>query len=55
TDVIIDRVESGAAPGVVILSHDAGGDRSQTVEAIQEWLPYLLDSGYHLTVPNRRV
>ncbi|MEU2715404.1 polysaccharide deacetylase family protein [Streptomyces sp. NPDC007205] len=55
TDVIIDRVENGAAPGVVVLSHDAGGDRSQTVHAIREWLPYLLDSGYHLTVPRRRV
>ncbi|MET8615038.1 MULTISPECIES: polysaccharide deacetylase family protein [Streptomyces] len=55
TDTIIERVEDGAAPGVVILSHDAGGDRSQTVEAIQEWLPYLLDQGYHLTVPRRRL
>ncbi|WP_031170090.1 polysaccharide deacetylase family protein [Streptomyces durhamensis] len=55
TDVIIDRVEHGAAPGVVVLSHDAGGDRSQTVHAIREWLPHLLDSGYHLTVPRRRV
>ncbi|MER7915827.1 MULTISPECIES: polysaccharide deacetylase family protein [unclassified Streptomyces] len=55
TGVIIDRVERGAAPGVVILSHDAGGDRSQTVAAIQKWLPHLLDSGYRLTVPNRRV
>ncbi|WP_369362826.1 polysaccharide deacetylase family protein [Streptomyces sp. CG4] len=55
TDTIIDRVESGAAPGVVVLSHDAGGDRSETVHAIREWLPYLLDSGYHLTVPPRRV
>lgn len=52
---IVDRVESGAAPGVVVLSHDAGGDRSQTVRAIREWLPHLLDSGYHLTVPPRRV
>ncbi|MCS0606151.1 polysaccharide deacetylase family protein [Streptomyces sp. LP11] len=54
TGTIIDRVESGAAPGVVVLSHDAGGDRSQTVRAIKEWLPYLLDSGYRLTVPRRR-
>ncbi|PKW11464.1 Peptidoglycan/xylan/chitin deacetylase, PgdA/CDA1 family [Streptomyces sp. 1222.5] len=54
TDTIIDRVEGGAAPGVVVLSHDAGGDRSQTVRAIREWLPYLIDSGYHLTVPSRR-
>ncbi|MBX7548417.1 polysaccharide deacetylase family protein [Streptomyces sp. NPDC048665] len=55
TSTIVDRVESGAAPGVVVLSHDAGGDRSQTVRAIREWLPHLLDSGYHLTVPARRV
>ncbi|QTE02512.1 polysaccharide deacetylase family protein [Streptomyces cyanogenus] len=54
TRTIVDRVESGAAPGVVVLSHDAGGDRSQTVRAIREWLPYLIDSGYHLTVPPRR-
>jgi hypothetical protein len=39
----------------VVLSHDAGGDRSQTVRAIREWLPRLLDSGYHMTVPRRRV
>ncbi|WP_225830005.1 polysaccharide deacetylase family protein [Streptomyces sp. NK08204] len=55
TSTIVDRVESGAAPGVVVLSHDAGGDRSQSVEAIREYLPYLLDSGYHLTVPRRRL
>ncbi|MFF7970206.1 polysaccharide deacetylase family protein [Streptomyces sp. NPDC007905] len=54
TSTIVDRVESGAAPGVVVLSHDAGGDRSQSVHAIREYLPYLLDSGYHLTVPPRR-
>ncbi|MFB7507302.1 polysaccharide deacetylase family protein [Streptomyces broussonetiae] len=55
TSTIIDRVESGAAPGVVVLSHDAGGDRSQTVHAIREWLPHLIDSGYHMTVPPRRL
>ncbi|MFF9086160.1 polysaccharide deacetylase family protein [Streptomyces sp. NPDC014991] len=55
TDAIVDQVVEGAAPGVVVLSHDAGGDRSQSVRAIREYLPYLLDSGYHLTVPPRRV
>ncbi|MGW0768871.1 polysaccharide deacetylase family protein [Streptomyces sp. NPDC002676] len=54
TNTIVHRVESGAAPGVVVLSHDAGGDRSQSVKAIREYLPYLIDSGYHLTVPRRR-
>ncbi|MEU4148690.1 polysaccharide deacetylase family protein [Streptomyces sp. NPDC026659] len=54
TRTVIDRVEKNAAPGVVILSHDAGGDRTQSVQAIREYLPYLLDQGYHLTVPPRR-
>ncbi len=54
TRTIVDRVENGAAPGVVILSHDAGGDRSQSVRALRTYLPQLLDAGYHVTVPERR-
>ncbi|MER5447481.1 polysaccharide deacetylase family protein [Streptomyces sp. NPDC002766] len=54
TRVIVDHVEAGAAPGVVVLSHDAGGDRSQSVRALKRYLPHLLASGYHLTVPRRR-
>jgi peptidoglycan/xylan/chitin deacetylase (PgdA/CDA1 family) len=50
---IANRVEHGAAPGVVVLSHDAGGDRSQSVRALRRYLPELLDSGYHVTVPRR--
>lgn len=50
---IVDRVERGAAPGVVVLSHDAGGNRSQSVQALRDYLPDLLDSGYHITVPTR--
>ncbi|GAA2458169.1 polysaccharide deacetylase family protein [Streptomyces glaucus] len=48
---IVDRVHDGAAPGVVVLSHDAGGDRSQSVRALRVYLPHLLDSGYHITAP----
>ncbi|MDG9721124.1 polysaccharide deacetylase family protein [Streptomyces sp. DH24] len=51
---IARRVENGAAPGVVVLSHDAGGDRSQSVKALRSYLPDLLDSGYHVTVPRRQ-
>lgn len=51
---IVGRVENGAAPGVVVLSHDAGGDRSQSVRALRDYLPQLLDSGYHITVPRRQ-
>ncbi|MDQ0994307.1 polysaccharide deacetylase family protein [Streptomyces sp. V3I7] len=54
TSAIVDTVEHGAAPGVVVLSHDAGGyDRMQTVKALRRYLPQLLDDGYHLTVPRR--
>ncbi|MGW3957910.1 polysaccharide deacetylase family protein [Streptomyces sp. NPDC004752] len=53
TGTIIDRIEKGAAPGVVVLSHDAGGNRSQSVSALRHYLPRLLDNGFHLTVPKR--
>ncbi|MFE9309052.1 polysaccharide deacetylase family protein [Streptomyces sp. NPDC006706] len=53
TGVIVRRIEHGAAPGVVVLSHDAGGDRSQTVRALRDYLPRLLDEGHHFTVPRR--
>ncbi|MFD7868528.1 polysaccharide deacetylase family protein [Streptomyces sp. NPDC059783] len=54
TDTIVRRVRDGAAPGVVVLSHDAGGNRSQSVAALRRYLPALLDDGYRLTVPRRR-
>ncbi|AWW36397.1 oligosaccharide deacetylase [Streptomyces sp. AS58] len=53
TRTIVDQVENGAGPGVVVLSHDAGGDRSQSVRALRDYLPQLLDDGYHITVPRR--
>ncbi|WP_326769542.1 polysaccharide deacetylase family protein [Streptomyces sp. NBC_01591] len=51
---IVRRVREGAAPGVVVLAHDAGGDRSQSVAALRRYLPELLDDGYRITVPQRR-
>ncbi|MFJ2261475.1 polysaccharide deacetylase family protein [Streptomyces sp. NPDC087844] len=48
------RVMKGAGPGVVVLAHDSGGNRSQSVRALRDYLPRLLDSGYHITVPRRR-
>ncbi|MFF4172392.1 polysaccharide deacetylase family protein [Streptomyces sp. NPDC001744] len=53
TDTVVRRVLDGAAPGVVVLNHDAGGDRSQSVAALRRYLPELLGAGYHLTVPRR--
>ena len=54
TGTIVRRVLDGAAPGVVVLSHDAGGDRSQSVAALRRYLPELLADGYRITVPHRR-
>ncbi|GGV74660.1 hypothetical protein GCM10015535_03760 [Streptomyces gelaticus] len=51
---IVRRVRDGAAPGVVVLAHDAGGDRSQSVTALRRYLPELLDDGYRITVPQHR-
>ena len=37
--------------GSIILEHDGGGSRSQTVAALNIWLPRLLDAGYQFTTP----
>lgn len=42
---IADRIKQ-AKPGSIILMHDGGGDRSQTVEALRQALPYLKEQGY---------
>ncbi|MFF2850944.1 polysaccharide deacetylase family protein [Streptomyces sp. NPDC058001] len=54
TEAITRAVVRGAGPGVIVLSHDAGGNRSQTVAALRTWLPKLIDEGYHLTLPQRK-
>lgn len=51
TTTIISRVLEGAGPGVIVLSHDAGGDRSQSVRALGSYLPQLLARGYRMTLP----
>jgi peptidoglycan/xylan/chitin deacetylase (PgdA/CDA1 family) len=53
TTTIIRRVRAGAGPGVIVLGHDAGGDRSQSVDALRTYLPELIDAGYRITVPSR--
>lgn len=44
-DAIAGQIE-GAWPGAIVLMHDGGGDRSQTVEALRRALPALRDQGY---------
>ena len=44
--VIVRRVVAGLHPGVVILMHDGGGDRSQTVEALRFLLGAVVAAGW---------
>jgi peptidoglycan-N-acetylglucosamine deacetylase len=49
---IVDRVVGGARPGAIMLLHDGGGDRSQTVDAIPKIVKRLRAKHYHLvTLP----
>ena len=49
---IVDAAVDGARPGAIILLHDAGGDRSQTVAALPKIIAALRRRHYQLvTVP----
>jgi peptidoglycan-N-acetylglucosamine deacetylase len=49
---IVDKALAGARPGAIILMHDAGGDRTQTISALPLIVRALRDRGYKLvTVP----
>ena len=45
-DKIVHKVLSGRKPGDIVLFHDAGGDRTQTVAALSMILPALENEGY---------
>ncbi|MFI9157598.1 polysaccharide deacetylase family protein [Kitasatospora aureofaciens] len=51
TPAIIDTILKEVRPGAIVLNHDGGGDRSQTVAALKTYLPTLIDSGYLFTAP----
>jgi peptidoglycan/xylan/chitin deacetylase (PgdA/CDA1 family) len=49
---IVHRALAGAHPGAIILMHDAGGDRSQTIAALPQIINGLRKRGLHpVTVP----
>ncbi len=50
--VIVQRALAGAHPGAIILMHDAGGTRTETIEALPIVIEGLRTRGFHLvTVP----
>jgi peptidoglycan/xylan/chitin deacetylase (PgdA/CDA1 family) len=51
-DAIVHRALAGAKPGAIILMHDAGGDRTQTIAALPLIVDALRSRGYTLvTIP----
>jgi peptidoglycan-N-acetylglucosamine deacetylase len=48
---IVKSIMGNTKTGSIILEHDGGGDRAQTVAALKIVIPRLLDEGYHFTTP----
>jgi peptidoglycan/xylan/chitin deacetylase (PgdA/CDA1 family) len=48
---IVDTVLSQLRPGGVVLMHDGGGNRSQTVEALSALIKVLRRAGYNFATP----
>jgi peptidoglycan/xylan/chitin deacetylase (PgdA/CDA1 family) len=51
TSSIIANIMKNTRTGSIILEHDGGGNRSQTVAALKTVIPRLLDAGYHFGTP----
>jgi peptidoglycan-N-acetylglucosamine deacetylase len=51
TRSIVRNIMGNTRPGSIILEHDGGGNRSQTVAALRIVLPRLLHEGYHFRTP----
>jgi peptidoglycan-N-acetylglucosamine deacetylase len=51
TDVLVERLRTGVTPGAIVLLHDGGGDRSQTVDAVDAVIPLLRSDGWHFALP----
>ena len=48
---IVAIIMRNTRTGSIILEHDGGGDRSQTVAALETVIPRLLDEGYRFATP----
>ena len=48
---IVATVENRVQNGAVILMHDGGGDRSESVDALKKIIPKLRESGYEFAFP----
>jgi peptidoglycan/xylan/chitin deacetylase (PgdA/CDA1 family) len=48
---IVKTIMKTTRTGSIILEHDGGGNRSQTVAALKIVIPRLLDEGYRFAIP----
>jgi peptidoglycan-N-acetylglucosamine deacetylase len=48
---IVGNIMHNTRTGSIILEHDGGGNRSETVTALGIVIPRLLDAGYHFVTP----
>ena len=53
SDAIYSRVVSATRPGSIVLMHDGGGDRSQTVAALPRIIKTLRGRGYRLVTVSK--
>jgi len=49
--VIVERVQQQVGEDGVVLMHDGGGDRSQTLAALDQLIPWFNDLGYRFVFP----
>ncbi|MEV4925538.1 polysaccharide deacetylase family protein [Streptomyces roseoverticillatus] len=50
-DRIVDAVKKGMTEGPTVLFHDGGGNRGQTVAALERLLPWFKEQGYKFSYP----
>jgi peptidoglycan/xylan/chitin deacetylase (PgdA/CDA1 family) len=48
---IVSTIMRTTRSGSIILEHDGGGDRSQTVTALKKVIPRLIGEGYRFAIP----
>jgi membrane peptidoglycan carboxypeptidase len=54
-EVIAQRIEEQLTPRAVVLVHDGGGDRRQTIDALKILIPRLLHEGWTFDFPQTTV
>ncbi|MET0496614.1 MAG: transglycosylase domain-containing protein [Actinoplanes sp.] len=54
-DVIADRIERQLTPRAVVLVHDGGGERDQTLAALTALIPKLKRDGWKFDLPQKTV